>query len=173
MQDDDTNNHSATTPATKEKNDHTEPTSKAHLARLVPASKAVTADLSTDYLLSDKFLRCAWSDRSPDKTDSIEIIPTDGVSSNHSTEDSTLNRLLQQIARPALWDLMRKRMLQVHETSFQQALDGVSLEALESIVYKQCHEVKKMSLNPSAFSGTEIIEACVSLRQATWLHTLR
>ncbi|CAI5727457.1 unnamed protein product [Hyaloperonospora brassicae] len=170
---DDNRENPATPPATKKNEDQSDPSSRASLARLLLANKASPVDLSTDYLLSDKFLRCAWSERSPDGTSSSKITSTNDVSPDPPKEDSTFNQLLQQIARPALWDLMRKRMLRVDESSFQQALNGVSLEALEAIIYKQCHEVKKMRVNPSAFASTDIIEACATLRQAAWLHTLR
>ncbi|KAG6621988.1 uncharacterized protein IUM83_07379 [Phytophthora cinnamomi] len=83
------------------------------------------------------------------------------------------HQLIQQIARPALWDLMRKEMLPVGGTSLTSALNCVSLETLEAIIYQQCRVVKKMSMNPSAFSSLDISEACASLRQASWLHTLR
>lgn len=139
------------------------------------AKLAVTAEdshLSTDYFMSDKFLKCNWSEV-PEEINSIDVTPREDVNSNYSKEPLKYDQLLQQIARPALWDLMRKKLLQVDGTSFQRALNRVSLETLEAIIYQQFREVKEMSLNPSAFSSIEIVEACASLRQAAWLHTLR
>ncbi|CAH0522112.1 unnamed protein product [Peronospora belbahrii] len=139
-----------------------------------PAKAAAAADLGTDYFVSETFLRCNWSKEEPDEIDPEDTRSKEAnASSNECKDNLKYNQLLQQIARPAMWDLMRKKMLQVDVASFQRALDRVSLEALEAIIYKQCQDVRKMSLNPSAFSSIEIAEACASLRQASWLHTLR
>ena len=142
------------------------------LLSLAPAEEAATADLSTDYFLSETFLRCNWSEVS-EESNPEDASSKEDTNSRCFNEPVQYNQLLQQIARPALWDLMRKKLLQVDMASFQRALDRVSLEALEAIIYKQCQDVRKMSLNPSAFSSIDIVEACASLRQATWLHTLR
>ncbi|KAL3664091.1 hypothetical protein V7S43_010976 [Phytophthora oleae] len=127
--------------------------------------KVVAEDkpLSTDYFVSDKFLKCSWSEPQKEGNDS-------DVREGKRLKD---DQLLQQFARPAMWDLMRKKLLKVDGASFAHALDGVSFEALKAIIYQQLPKVKQMSLNPSAFSNGEIIEVCTSLRQAVWLHTLR
>jgi hypothetical protein len=140
-------------------------------SNLASAKQTDDSPLSTDYFLSDKFLRCAWSEPTDEKNGSF--VPREGANPSESEEPLKYEQLLQQIARPAVWDLMRKKLLQVDGTSFQSALDRISLETLEAIIYQQFRDVKKMSLNPSEFSSIEIIEACSSLRQAAWLHTLR
>ncbi|KAE9126993.1 hypothetical protein PF005_g5629 [Phytophthora fragariae] len=135
----------------------------------------VTAEdnpLSTDYFLSDQFLRCNWSEP-PEEIAPVDSAARKNTESNASEELAESNKLLQRIARPALWDLMRKKLLQVSGASLKSALGCVTLETLEAIIYAQYRAVKKMSLNPSAFSSADITEACASLRQAAWLHTLR
>ncbi|KAJ8524316.1 hypothetical protein ON010_g16802 [Phytophthora cinnamomi] len=134
---------------------------------------AVTAEddfLSTDYFLSDTFLGCNWS-RPPTEKTIADTAARENTGDSQTPLES--HQLIQQIARPALWDLMRKEMLPVGGTSLTSALNCVSLETLEAIIYQQCRVVKKMSMNPSAFSSLDISEACASLRQASWLHTLR
>ncbi|KAE9040239.1 hypothetical protein PR002_g5055 [Phytophthora rubi] len=128
--------------------------------------------LSTDYFLSDQFLRCNWS-KPPEEIATVDTAALKNTESNAAEELPESNKLLQRIARPALWDLMRKKLLQVSGASLQSALGCVTLETLEAIIYAQYQAVKKMSLNPSAFSSADITEACASLRQAAWLHTLR
>ncbi|GMF66041.1 unnamed protein product [Phytophthora lilii] len=123
--------------------------------------------LSTDYFLSDKFLRCDWSDLSDDASG------THNTNSSDDQEALDYRQLLEQLARPVLWDLMRKKVIQVDKASFQRALNCISLEKLEAIIYQQFLNVRKMSENPSAVSSVEIFEACSNLRQAVWLHTLR
>ncbi|KAG1693930.1 hypothetical protein DVH05_022852 [Phytophthora capsici] len=127
--------------------------------------KVVAEDkpLSTDYFLSDKFLKCNWS----------EPLKEDHENGTREEERVKEDQLLQQFARPAMWDLMGKKLLKVGGPSFAHALDGVSLETLQAIIYQQLPKVKQMSLNPSVFTTDETIEVCASLRQAIWLHTLR
>ncbi|CAI5723662.1 unnamed protein product [Peronospora effusa] len=163
---------SEVSPSVKRNDSRNDLLPEGDLLPLAPVRLAATADLSTDYFLSDTFLRCNWSDV-PEDINPEDAISKEDMNSKHSKKPLQYNQLLQQIARPALWDLMRKKLLQVDVASFQRALDRVSLEALEAIIYKQCQVVRKMSLNPSAFSSIDIVEACASLRQATWLHTLR
>ncbi|KAG7381983.1 hypothetical protein PHYPSEUDO_005397 [Phytophthora pseudosyringae] len=128
--------------------------------------------LSTDYFLSDRFLRCHWSEP-PNEVYTRDVAVREDSNASGSSEPLKYDQHLQQIARPALWDLMRKKVLQVDRTTFPHAFNRVSLEALEAIIYQQFRKVKNMSLNPSATSSVEIVEACTSLRQAVWLHTLR
>ncbi|ETM46530.1 hypothetical protein, variant [Phytophthora nicotianae] len=127
---------------------------------------------STDYFLSDGFLQCTWSEP-PTEVEVGDVVVREEANTCDSNEDLKRDQLLQQLSRPALWGLMRKKLLQVDQTSFQHALNRVSLEALEAIILQQFQKVKSMSLNPSAFSSFEIVEVCTGLRQAAWLHTLR
>ncbi|KAI9921579.1 hypothetical protein PsorP6_001206 [Peronosclerospora sorghi] len=136
-----------------------------------PLKPSNVDELSTDYLVSDQFRLCNWSERQEISSNNGTL--KDVGSSESSVEPLKFNQLLQQLARPSMWDLMRKKMIHVDKTSFQCVLDCVSLKALEAIICNQCLKVRKMSLNPSGFSSTEIIEVCASLRQAAWLHTLR
>ncbi|GMF54963.1 unnamed protein product [Phytophthora fragariaefolia] len=141
----------------------------------VSGNLMVTAEdttMSTDYFLSDKFLRCSWSG-SPDRsTTTVNDVGAstglDGLQRPFMSDE-----LLQKIARPALWDLMRKKLIQAGGASIKNVLDCIALETLEALIYQQYRTVKKMSQNPSAFSSEDIVEACTSLRQAVWLHTLR
>lgn len=80
---------------------------------------------------------------------------------------------IEHLARPVLWDLARKKVIRVNPNSVQCALEALSLELLESIIFQQQVNVKKISKNPSAFSHEDIFDACTSFRQSTWLHTLR
>lgn len=80
---------------------------------------------------------------------------------------------IEHLARPVLWDLARKKVIRVDPNSVQCALEALSLEFLESIIFQQQANVKKISRNPSAFSHEAIFDACTSFRQSTWLHTLR
>ncbi|OWY97288.1 hypothetical protein PHMEG_00032228 [Phytophthora megakarya] len=96
-----------------------------------------------------------------------------GMDTDDSKGQSKFDQLLQQMARPALWDLMRKKLLHVNGVNLQRAFYNMSLKTLEAIIHQQFRDVKKMSLNLSAFSSFQIGEVCTSLRQAAWLHTLR
>lgn len=80
---------------------------------------------------------------------------------------------IEHLARPVLWDLARKKVIRVNPNSVQCALEALSLDLLESIIFQQQANVKKISKNPSAFSHEVIFDACTSFRQSTWLHTLR
>lgn len=80
---------------------------------------------------------------------------------------------MEHLARPVLWDLARKKVIRVNPNSVQCALETLSLELLESIIFQQQGNIKKISKNPSAFSHEAIFDACTSFRQSTWLHTLR
>lgn len=90
-----------------------------------------------------------------------------------STLTSRVTLPIEHLARPVLWDLARKKVLRVNPNSVQCALDALSLELLESIVYQQQAIVGRISKNPSAFSHDAIFDACASFRQVVWLHTLR
>ncbi|RAW38377.1 hypothetical protein PC110_g5405 [Phytophthora cactorum] len=141
---------------------------------IAPKLKLIAEDspLSTDYFLSDGFLQCNWSEP-PKEVKERGVAVREDADVNGSNEPLKHDQRLQQLARPALWDLMGKKLLQVDGTTFQHALNYVSLEALEATIFQQFQKVKKMCLNPSTFSSVEIVKACTSLRQAAWLHTLR
>ncbi|KAL7690854.1 hypothetical protein Plhal304r1_c011g0043991 [Plasmopara halstedii] len=133
---------------------------------------AENSPLNTDYFLSDQFLKCNWS-RSSIEADTYDITSAKDTVVNGSERPLNQDQLLQQIARPALWDLMRKKLIQANETSIKRTLSCISLEELEALIFQQFLRVKSMCINPSAYSSIEIVEACTSLRQASWLHTLR
>ncbi|TDH73652.1 hypothetical protein CCR75_002322 [Bremia lactucae] len=128
--------------------------------------------LSTDYLMSSSFLQCDWS-KSPRSGSVSSVFLRDEAASDDLDGSFSYEQFLGRIARPALWDLMRKKMIQVDGTSFQSVFNCINLEMLEAIIYNQFQIVKKMYTNPSGYPSVEIVEACVSLRQACWLHTLR
>lgn len=134
--------------------------------------KVVAEDsvLSTDYILSNGFLHCNWKEPL-EETHPCGVAPTENAKGSNGPLKH--DQYLQQITRPALWGLMRKKLLQVDKASIRHDLDCVSLETLEATISQQFQKVNTMSLNPSAFSSVEIVEACSSLRQAAWLHTLR
>lgn len=82
-------------------------------------------------------------------------------------------KLIYQLTRPVLWDLVRKKVMRVDAVNFQVALDQISLDVLEAIIFKLHAKVKQLSLNPSTVSHEEIVDACSSFRQVVWLHSLR
>ncbi|KAF1318405.1 hypothetical protein FI667_g13997, partial [Globisporangium splendens] len=90
-----------------------------------------------------------------------------------SGETAQTEKLIERFARPVLWDLIRKKVLHVNSNSISLALEALSLELLESTIFQEQANVKKLSKNPSAFSHETIFETCTSFRQLSWLHTLR
>lgn len=95
------------------------------------------------------------------------------LTNSNQDQGLTDSKLIYQLIRPVLWDLVRKKILRVNPVNIQVALNQISLDVLELIIFKLHAKLKDFSLNPSIASHEEIVDACSSFRQVVWLHSLR
>jgi hypothetical protein len=96
-------------------------------------------------------------------------IPTPRKSSVGSTFASTID----QLARPAVWFLVRLRLLKVDSVSIVDALKIIHLDVFEIIALQLHSKLADISANPSKFQSEDIIETCTAFRHAIWLHIIR
>lgn len=127
-------------------------------------------DLGTDYLLSDMFLRCDWAGESAEVRERQTLTPQP---SDIQDPANALGGSLKKLARPALWELARKKLLVIRDVSMQQALASVDLGKLQAIICQVLGKINSIRLNPAVATHEEVTEACTSFREALWVHTLR
>lgn len=80
---------------------------------------------------------------------------------------------IQQLARPAVWCLMTRKLLRIDSKHTHKILEKINLETLELIVLQLQSRIQQIIMNPSGISHSDLIENCSSFRCAALLHTLR
>lgn len=132
----------------------------------IPDSEAV----GTDYLLSDMFMRCDWAGESMQTNG--ERTSTPPQPDDHEV-GKTLEDNLNRLARPALWELARKKLWVIRNVSMQEALATADLGKLQATICQLLAKTNNIRLNPEVATHEEVVEVCTSFREALWVHTLR
>jgi hypothetical protein len=126
--------------------------------------------IGTDYLLSDMFMHCNWAGESIETRE--ERTSTPQQPDDHKL-GQTLEDSLNKLARPALWELARKKLLVMRNVSMQEALATADLGKLQATICQLLGIINNIRLNPDVATHEEVVEACTSFREALWVHILR
>lgn len=136
-------------------------------AKFVDDTPISTDDLVNSFFCADESNVIVTADQDKEPSRHSEKV------TNSKQDQVETDKLVYQLTRPVLWDLVRKKVMRVDPVNIQAALNQISLDVLETIIFKLHAKVKHLSLNPSKASHEEIVDACSSFRQVVWLHSLR
>lgn len=145
----------------------------------VPQSSALSSELSQREQVCKK-VRFKGDNNRQISTDELvnlyikpqEISPASTESREPRPRESHVNELIEKLARPVIWDLMRQKLLRIESSTLANALATISPETMKAIVFQLHTKLKGIRMNPSMTTHDEIEQLCLSFRNAMFLHLL-